>query len=366
MSEGEAREPKRACRDPSDEVVQLREWATETVHLLSRTPSTRWTAIGRHRGCSIRLRDRHRRVSRFHAELSYHHDQGQWLLRDLNSTNGTWLHGARTPAFWLALGDEIQIGYATLIAESRRSIELRAYVRRLLGWDASRLDDVDAALRWIRASMAGREALVLCGEDDLMPIARSLHCRTLGGDRPFIVCDPEGCQINDPGRPPNYGDGVPALVAAHGGTLCVRHERLPYDFALIESALQLPTTQVQLIVCSRMAGDCARYQSLPITIPPLSDRMHELDRIIDEYVLDAIQQLKLEGAALSPEDHEWVRRHASSSLAGIEKATLRLTAIRTCKDLGAAAARLGMRVESLMLWVERRKVPMGVACSCCV
>jgi hypothetical protein len=40
-------------------------------------------------------------------------------------------------------------------------------------------------------------------------------------------------------------------------------------------------------------------------------------------------------------DHAWVRDHAAASLADIEKATLRLVAIRMSRNLSGAAARLG-------------------------
>ena len=346
-----------------DAVVQLREWGTDTIHVIPRLPGLLEVSVGRHRTCAIRLQDRRKLVSRVHAKLVY--DHGRWLLRDLNSINGIFLYGARLSEFWLEPGDEIDIGYVTLIAESRRTIELRAYLSRLLGWDPSQLEIVDLALRSIRSSVMGSGALVLCGEDDLVPIARSLHRRMLGADRPFIVCDPARCQLNDPMRPENYDEGVPALAAAAGGTLCVRHERLPNDFANVAAALRHSETQVQLTVCARSTRYCARYLSVPITIPPLRDRIMEIDRVIAEYAQDAFCQLGHPGTTLSSEDLEWVRRHSTSSIAAIEKATLRLAAIRSSDDVGVAAARLRMSPTSLSLWIARRKVPMAVACSCC-
>jgi hypothetical protein len=54
-------------------------------------------------------------------------------------------------------------------------------------------------------------------------------------------------------------------------------------------------------------------------------------------------------------DHVWVREHAATSLDEIEKATLRLTAIRTSDTMGEAAARLGMAQPSLLRWIDRRR-----------
>jgi len=56
-------------------------------------------------------------------------------------------------------------------------------------------------------------------------------------------------------------------------------------------------------------------------------------------------------------DHAWVRVHAAASLTDIEKATLRLVAIRTSRNLSGAAARLGMAMVSLSRLRGRRKLP---------
>ena len=351
-----------AHHSPDDEVVQFREWSTDQTYLLPLYPTMRST-IGTSGGCAIQLVDPWRRISRVHAEVI--HERGQLLLRDLQSKNGLWLNGARTSEVWLTPGDEITIGYVTLVAESRRSIELRSYLCRLLGWDGRLLEVVDLALRSIRMAKAGGAGIALCGEDDLVPLARSLHRRTLGNDRPFIVCDPARCQLNlNTSRPENYDLGMPALYAAVGGTLCVRHERLPFDFPAVASELRKPQTQVQLMVCARSTRHGARYFSSPIEIPTLAERVHELDRIIDEYVRDAFGHLNLALRGLPREDHAWVRRHASSSIAAIEKATLRLAALRGYDSVEAAAPRIGMTPRSLAQWLERRRVPMSPDSSC--
>jgi DNA-binding transcriptional LysR family regulator len=53
--------------------------------------------------------------------------------------------------------------------------------------------------------------------------------------------------------------------------------------------------------------------------------------------------------------------HAAATLGEIEKATLRLTAIRMRGSIGRAAARLGMAPVSLSRWIGRRELPMTVA-----
>lgn len=68
------------------------------------------------------------------------------------------------------------------------SAALRGFLEQLLGWSNERT--VDLAIRSLKLAAEHQAALVLCGEDDLVPIAWALHRRTLGADRPFIVCDP--------------------------------------------------------------------------------------------------------------------------------------------------------------------------------
>jgi len=100
---------------------------------------------------------------------------------------------------------------------------------------------------------------------------------------------------------------------------------------------------------------------VPITVPPLASRLDELDQIITEYADDAIAELSAPPTtSFLPADRDWVRVHSASSLPDIEKATLRLVAIRESRNLSAAAARLGMAPVSLSRWIGRRQLPMHV------
>jgi len=52
-------------------------------------------------------------------------------------------------------------------------------------------------------------------------------------------------------------------------------------------------------------------------------------------------------------------RVPATSLDEVEKATLRLTAIRVSGTMSVAAARLGMALPSLYLWMDGRKLLGG-------
>lgn len=341
-----------------DHVMRLREWGTDLIRVLPAPPVSGWT-VGASASCAVRLDDPSGQVSRVHASLI--HDQARWRLRDAGSMNGMRVDGARRAEVILEPGIEIGIGGLTLIAESRRWIALRGFLARLLGWRGERTEAVDRALRSIRLAATHRTPLVLCGDGDLVPTARSIHRHALGGDRPFIVCDPRRRRSKATVRSAeNYETGMQALEAAYGGTLCVRNRRLPRDFEQVVAALRDPGARVQLVVCAGHTDDCRSYLVAPITVPPLVGREAELDRIIDEYAEDAVAELGAPRVGFLSVDHAWVREHAASSLPEIEKATLRLVALRHSRNLSHAAARLGMAPVSLSRWIGRREMPMPV------
>jgi hypothetical protein len=62
--------------------------------------------LGRHPSCDVVLTDSS--VSRRHAHLRFH--DGSWTLRDLESTNGTIVNGARVGRCSLRPGDQLVLG----------------------------------------------------------------------------------------------------------------------------------------------------------------------------------------------------------------------------------------------------------------
>jgi hypothetical protein len=85
-----------------------------------------------------------------------------------------------------------------------------------------------------------------------------------------------------------------------------------------------------------------------------------LPRIVDEYVFDAIVELAPppRSLTLGDRDRQWLIEHAAAmSQSEIEKATLRLVALRSSVNMSHAAARLGMAPVSLARWAGRRRLP---------
>jgi hypothetical protein len=236
------------------------------------------------------------------------------------------------------------------------SVDLRGFVERLLGWGSPHV--VELAVRSLELAAEHRTELVLCGAGDLVPIVRALHRRTLGSERPLVVCDPRrGNMPASPRSPANYSGSAAALSAAAGGWLCVRARRLPRDFSALAARLR-GTDDVQLVVCAgeRDAEHPFLVRSASLHLPPLAGRAAELDRVIAEYAADAVADLGVAPGTFTDGDHAWVRQHATSSLPEIEKVTLRIAALRASSSMSYAAGRLGVAPVSLTRWIDRRKL----------
>ena len=69
--------------------------------------------VGRHPGCDIVLG--HASVSRRHARLTFR--DGSWVLRDLDSTNGTLINGQRVLRCRLLPGDVLTLGDESVLVD---------------------------------------------------------------------------------------------------------------------------------------------------------------------------------------------------------------------------------------------------------
>lgn len=245
---------------------------------------------------------------------------------------------------------------------------LRDFCARILGWGDGRTGAVEHALRSLELATDHCAALVLLGEEDLVPIAYALHRRMRGSWQPFIVADRGRRNTLASARSPaNCMSGLDAFRAARGGSLCVRARRLPRDFSSVvvrvRNAMVAPTREpedsVQLIVCADARFDTHPFITLPapIRVPSLATRTQELPRIVDAYARDAIAKLRAPAKIFTQADRQWVLENAPRTHGEIEKATLRIVALRISKNRTQAAERLGMAPVSLARWIGRRKLP---------
>jgi len=324
--------------------------------MLPRPPAQAWY-VGTATRCQVQLTGAG--IWPRHAALVHKH--GQWRLRSLDHTAGLRQDGEPREEFVLTPGVEVGIGATTLIAASQRTIALREFCARILGWGTDRAQAVSHALRAIRFAAAGRSALVLRGEEDLVPLAYALHRRVVGPDAPFVVCDHRRGDLPASVRSPaNRGCGVAAYDAAVGGTLCMRSRRQPRDLPELLRLLDRPDGRVQFVVCTTHRERIGLSTTpIPIEVPPLGIREAELPRIIQSYVDEAIATLHAPVSCFSENDQEWVMKHAAMSLSEIERVTLRIVALAMTDNVHQAARMLDMAPVSLSRWFGRR-MPLAI------
>lgn len=337
-----------------DEVIRLRVWATEVVYPLP-ADEPRRIRIGTAPACEIQVHDPSGYTSRAHAYLE--RVDGTWTIVD-QSKNGLYLDDQQSHECSLVPGTEIGLArYVTLIAESARTIALRSALARMIGWSADRAESIDHALRMLRMAATRRAVFVLCGEPSLVPLAEELHRLTRTEQRLFVLCDPRR-------RPPAEDtesftrcvtDGLTAVAQVRDGTVCIDDRRRPRDLVPMLEELQRPGCLAQLMVLAKSPRKADVYTLAPVVIPPLRTRRDELERITMEYEVEAVRRLGIEPLELTPAQRSWIAERSSETLPDIQRAALRLIAIRHAGSLVGAAALLQMSREALGRWLERRR-----------
>lgn len=353
------RRPSRCLADPeSDHVIGLREWGTRRTFPLripaqpSLTAAESTTALQLSRGTPSAAANR--------VELVY--ESRSWRVRDWDAVAELKQDGSPAREVSLLPGMEVSIAGRLFVAESARTTALRNFCSRLLGWRDDQLPAVDRALRAIRLAASGRAMLMLRGSGDLVPVAQTIHRYAAREAAPFIVSDPRRHEVAATVRSPaNFPLGIDALRRALHGTLCVRLRRPPPDFEEVLCALREPEYEVQLVVCATAAParDVLAVAAAQIQIPSLEARpAEEVERIVSEYIEDAIETLGAPQDCLGPRDIEWILERGAVasdlSIPDIEKAVFRLVAVKMTRNLTEAAEMLGMASVSLTRWLARR------------
>lgn len=234
-----------------------------------------------------------------------------------------------------------------------RERELRAFCGRLVGWADELTNIVDSVMDTLFTAVARRTPIALRGTSDLVPIAYALHRQLLGSDRPFVVCDPRRHEGDGSVRsPPNRRTGLLALDAAAGGSVCIRTNRLPQDFEALVAMLR-ENSLAMLFVCLHGHDPVRDLLYPPIEIPSLAQRLPDLERLLDEFLVEAAAALDVGAVRLSERTRSFVLRGVAS-LADLEKTALRLVAIASSRNMSQAAERLHIAPVSLSRWVCRR------------
>ena len=149
------------------------------------TPAIR---IGSRKGADLVLNDP--RVSRVHLEIA--HDEHGFRLRDLHSTNGTFVDGVRANDVYLRPGARIEFGESTIVFQvGTREVDVPIAAGDHFGPLVGR----SAAMRELFALLekaAPTTATVLIeGESGTGKelVAEAIHARSTRADGPFVVFD---------------------------------------------------------------------------------------------------------------------------------------------------------------------------------
>ena len=203
---------------------------------------------------------------------------------------------------------------------------------------------IDRALRVLRDFGRSHFPLWITGTDDLIAIARRIHQEAMGVARPFVVAEWPGSSrlLHE------------SLRIARGGTLCIPARRMPEDARMIRSLSADCEPEYSVIVCARSADE-----TMSIDIPSLSSRADEIERIVDEYAIDAIARLSAKSSSFAKSDRDWLIEHPPSTLGDIETTTYRMIAIREFGGVTHAAPRLGVTHSALSRWLARRFAGRG-------
>jgi len=153
------------------------------------------TAVGKRETNDLPLTDK--TVSRNHLEIEYSSDS--FLLRDLGSTNGTYLNGSKVKEAYLAPGDTIKIGNTMLeFVAFDEKISIEPSTKEIFGQMAGKsrkMRQIFAILEKISPSHA---TVIIEGETgtgkDL--VARAIHEHSTRKSHPFMVFDCSGVAPN--------------------------------------------------------------------------------------------------------------------------------------------------------------------------
>jgi hypothetical protein len=94
----------------------------------------------------------------------------------------------------------------------------------------------------------------------------------------------------------------------------------------------------------------------PVVLTPLNDRGRDRFRILEEIAEDVVAALDVRVPPLSLSDRRVILQHDGEAVPDLEKATLRVAALRSRSTLSDAAKQLGMAPVSLFRWAIARRL----------
>src|SRR5262245_15901184 len=144
--------------------------------------------VGTHESADLRLTDR--TVSRFHCELSL--VDGQAVVRDPGSRNGTLVDGVRVFHAALREGSVVTVGQTQLRLElTKEHVTIPLSERERFGTVVGRSASMRAVFAVLERAAASDATVLIEGETGTgkEAVAESMHRESARGNGPFIVVD---------------------------------------------------------------------------------------------------------------------------------------------------------------------------------
>jgi hypothetical protein len=317
--------------------------------------------IGTAPSCAIRVHDVVNFVSREHASLE--REANHWCIVD-RSKNGLYLDGVKNGKSFVLPGMRIGLGpRLTLVAESARTIAIRAALARMMGWSTKLADVLDVAFQNFRFAVAGKAVFMICGDGDLLELAHELHQLASGEARPIVFCSTGGKRRQSLDHEAGAMSSLKrvssareAIQMAHGGTICLDNRRLPRDLIpMLEQRDARSLDQTLVIVLSKYVRKTEVFTPTPLVIPPLSARPREIERLFAECEALSVKRLNIDPLDLPASQRRWIREHCKT-LSDFQTSVLRLMALRHAGSAYGAAGLLGITPSGLRQWLATREL----------
>lgn len=276
-------------------------------------PLSARTVLGRAPSCGVVSDDA--RVSGEHLVLTW---QGaHWMVRDLGSSNGTWVNGSRlSPGQKLSLEPE-----AKLAIGSQDSL-----------WT---LQDTSAPGAWAH-SQSGHQVQARGGVL-LLPSAQSPELALMLGKQGWLL---------DEGVPVQDG----AVVQAGGQSWTLR---LPHFVAPTVDARAAPTLHFRISQDEEFCEIAVQRGAERVPNPPRSFN----------YMLLTLARLRRKDQDLAPESQGWVHQEDLANMLRVEPTTINVQVHRARQSLGQLSPGLGAelverraRTRQLRLGVDRFEI----------
>lgn len=320
-------------------ITAIREYGSSVEYSLLARQMT--FTMGSSRRCDIAIPSEY--VSSLHCLLVR---RGQRLrVTDQSSRNKTYFRGREESTFDVGPGDTFKLASSTFLAVNDHMRQVRPLFAEVLGHDRHQaIDDVliaavhDGPLMVVGEKGSGQDRLVKAFHEI------SHRRRHALAEMPFV--------------PPVQEKQIEIVTRARHGSLVVTAKGVPIDESFLDMVLA-PERHIRLVVLtfSAEAGVLslkpdALMGMTKVEIPPLRERVDELEALVDRFFLE--NRMSLCFSDLTTENQDALRAHSwPENLDELRESVDWIAGITREGSIRKAAAVLNVARSSLQYWRAR-------------